>query len=421
MYVVDYLVVIALDEEFRSALDPLRDGLGVQLTIQPEGPLVTARAAIPLVHEGVAHEELLVAVCPGQMGHAAIAAILPDILDRYRPRDIILIGLSGSFDSKDLLLGDVLAPMKVFGYAEAKVVQVQGKNVWTFRTLGDRTTSHARAQIRAIANDPALCAEWKKQCLEAASCAQPDRQITSRFGVSSRELPKIHVHHNDSLASGNVVIASKAFSKELQQKVDPTLCAVDMEAGGLFESMAATDWLGRVLVLRGISDYADSKKSKLEKQFKDGWRLYAMQNAVRLATMLIKRRLQWEPDRQSASAPYDLSLTPHDESYVLCEAIQVLNSEAAGAQNLAFVPLLQRSEGSPRFSLVIEDIRERPDSFPMMMLLREKRSPYLEVRHHVRPEGNIQMTREASNDAFDLDLFVSSPVGGTAFRITLRG
>src|SRR5271170_2832515 len=95
MYIIDYLVVIALDEEFRSALDVFSRQLGVALPPRPEGPLVTFRAAVPFVRNGLAQEELLMVVCPGRMGHAAIAAVLPDLLDRYRPRDIILIGLSG--------------------------------------------------------------------------------------------------------------------------------------------------------------------------------------------------------------------------------------------------------------------------------------------------------------------------------------
>jgi nucleoside phosphorylase len=417
MYVVDYVVVIALDEEFQSALGPLQESLGVRLSIQPEGPLVTGRAVIPFAHRGTTHEELLVAICPGQMGHAAIAAVLPDVLDRYRPRDIILIGLSGSFDPENLMLGDVLVPMKVFGYAEAKVVQFRGKNVWTFRTLGDRATSHARAQIRAIDSDAILSREWKEQCLKSAELTEPDKRITSRLGISVHETPQIHAHHNDSLASGNAVVASKIFAKELQQKVDITLRAVDMEAGGLFEAMDKTDWPSRVLVLRGISDYADNKKSKLEKNFKNGWRIYAMQNAVRLAAMLIRQRLKWEPRRTSASAPFSLSLEPHTDSYTLCADVHINNS-GADAQNLAFTRFLDRTDGAPGFCMTIEDTRA-VQSQRMTMLVRETGAPYREIRYYTGPTGQIELTREASDSPFLFDLFVSSPTSGTAFRVRL--
>ena len=248
-------------------------------------------------------------VCPGRMGHAAIAAVLPDVLDRYRPRDIILIGLSGSFDPKDLLLGDVLAPMKVFGYAEQKVVKIDGKDSWTFRTLGDRTTSHALAEVRTIANDPALSRKWKDACRRAA---RRDARIAGRLGTdTAHEVPSIHAHHNDSLASGNVVVASSDFAWQLKTQVDTTLRAVEMEAGGLFEALENVDWPGRVLVLRGISDYADEAKSEVEADFKDAWRTYAMQNAVRLAATLMRQRLEWDLTRRSVSPPYEFNLEPH--------------------------------------------------------------------------------------------------------------
>lgn len=229
MYIIDYLLVIALDEEFRAALETLEECLGVPMSIQPDGPLVTARAVIATTRNGLIHEELVLAICPGQMGHAAISAVLPGILERYRPRDIILIGLSGSFDTENLMLGDVLVPMKVVGYAEAKIEQVKGKAVWNFRLLGDRATSYTRAQVRTIDNDPKLARDWKAQCVNAAARAPADRNIIERLGVSVHAQPQFHAHHNDSLASGNAVVASTAFAKELK-RLDGTLRAVDMEA-----------------------------------------------------------------------------------------------------------------------------------------------------------------------------------------------
>src|ERR1019366_607211 len=160
--------------------------------------LVTGRAVIPFTKNETAYEELLLVVCPGQMGHTAIAATLPDVLNRYRPRDTILIGLSGSFEPTTLLLGDVLVPMKIFGYAEQKVAGSVANDVWTFRKLGDRTNSHLLAEVRNIANDPARYRKWRD---EARKRAKRDEQIASRLGTEvAHEAPEIHAHHNDSLA-----------------------------------------------------------------------------------------------------------------------------------------------------------------------------------------------------------------------------
>jgi nucleoside phosphorylase len=415
MYIIDYLVVIALDEEFRSAVATLSTTLGVKLPLRPEGPLVTARAALPFVEGGDSRVELLLAVCPGRMGHAAIAAVLPDVLDRYRPRDIILIGLSGSFDTKNLLLGDVLSPLKVFGYAEQKVVTTSDGDSWTFRTLGDRTTSRALAEVRTIADDPTLYKNWGSKCRTAA---RRDKRIANKIGTdAAHEAPIIHAHHNDSLASGNVVVASSRFAQQLKDQVDSTLRAVEMEAGGLFEALENVDWPGRVLVLRGISDYADEAKSRLEDESKDGWRAYAINNAARLAAVLISQRRKWDNTRRSVSPPYRILLEPHDHSYMKCVDMKV-NNDDSGAHNLAFCPFLSREGGTPGFSLEVEADEELSPGKQAQMLLRETLSPYSEIRHRMQPNGRIKLTKGATEQPFDLELFVSTPPG--PLRLTVH-
>jgi hypothetical protein len=258
----------------------------------------------------------------------------------------------------------------------------------------------------------ALRRNWEDNC---RSAARGDPRIAGRIGKSSHDVPRIHVHHNDSLASGNVVVSSQQFPDYLQRKVDRTLRGIEMEAGGLFEALDTADWRGRVLVLRDISDYSNKQKWKLEKRFGTAWRQYAMQNAVRLAAMLLQQRPKWERERMSVSPSYDLSLTPHSESHRHCADVQV-NSTGVGAQNLVFLPLLTRHGGTPRLWVTVQN---KADTLPNM-LLRERADPYVETRYYMRPNGTLEVSKEGTDRPFTFDLFVSSANGPIAFKVTIR-
>jgi hypothetical protein len=214
------------------------------------------------------------------------------------------------------------------------------------------------------------------------------------------------------------VVASTAYAQQLKDNVDATLRAVDMEAGGLFEALEKVDWPGRVMVLRGISDYADSEKSKLEIGFKNSWRTYAMQNAVRLATALMRQRHELEEAPHRVSDSYSLSLEPHRDSYNLCSDVGLTN-RMEGAQNLAFSPLFSRLNGAPSFQMSI-DVTEVPNADSVRMLLCEHVDPYTEIRHSIRPGGKIEVSKNATHRSFCFDLFLSVPAGSFSLMVALK-
>ena len=65
------------------------------------------------------------------------------------------------------------------------------------------------------------------------------------------------------IASGGLVVASTEFSKRLGQQ-NRNFAAVEMEAAGVMASVDRTDGVN-AMIIRGISDFADEKKSDLEK------------------------------------------------------------------------------------------------------------------------------------------------------------
>lgn len=85
---------------------------------------------------------------------------------------------------------------------------------------------------------------------------------------------ELFVYHQGRIATGNSVIMDGNLRDSISNKCNGALC-IEMEAAG-------ADVNGRVLVIRGISDYADSHKSDL-------WRPYAAAKAVAFARELLGR------------------------------------------------------------------------------------------------------------------------------------
>lgn len=100
----------------------------------------------------------------------------------------------------------------------------------------------------------------------AQSCASCDpRRLVSRHMRSSWR----PIVHYGTVASGNQVIKDGKTRDQLSQSLDGILC-FEMEAAGLMDSFPC-------LVVRGISDYADSHKN-------DRWQKYAAMTAAAYAT-----------------------------------------------------------------------------------------------------------------------------------------
>jgi nucleoside phosphorylase len=88
----------------------------------------------------------------------------------------------------------------------------------------------------------------------------------------AEEHKDIFVYHSGRIATGNAVIQSGVDRDKTSKQCDGVLC-FEMEAAGVAIN-------GPVLVIRGISDYADSHKN-------DVWKLYAAGNAAVFARELL--------------------------------------------------------------------------------------------------------------------------------------
>jgi nucleoside phosphorylase len=105
-------------------------------------------------------------------------------------------------------------------------------------------------------------------------CKDCDQSQVVRRPQRTEEHQKVFVVHSGRIATGNSVIQDAVLRDEIRSRCDGALC-VEMEAAGVDANRSC-------LVVRGISNYADSHKS-------DVWRSYAAGKAAAFARELLCR------------------------------------------------------------------------------------------------------------------------------------
>ena len=89
------------------------------------------------------------------------------------------------------------------------------------------------------------------------------------------------------IASGPVVAAAKRFVAWVRS-TNRNYLGLEMESGGVLAAVYGRTDPTRSLVLRGISDFGDSRKKELDAISAGGLRRYAMRNTVRLLWSLME-------------------------------------------------------------------------------------------------------------------------------------
>ena len=303
--IVDYVVVIPLDEEFGYVRGVVQRSLKHKISSKTIGTELYSLALLPTVSRAASTVILTV----GRMTEAPVQSAVENAIRTWRPAAIVMVGIAGSLEPDKVKLGDVIVPSKVFGYTEAKAEVVDGKERLTYRPTGHQLDCELSAQARAVRLDHV--GTWRAASRRAG---RADPEIKPRIlAKDGKEGPKLHMTNNDCIASGNTVVATKAFADGVRKALGDagtTVRAVEMEAKGLCEAVTRIRPAPAALVVRGISDYADEKKAELEKDFKDGWRRYAAQNASRFVLELIDRRPEIAEGYRSVACPA-FPMKPH--------------------------------------------------------------------------------------------------------------
>jgi nucleoside phosphorylase len=349
--IIDYLVVMPLDEEFgyvRDVIQPLITGRIRSKTIGSE---LYAKVIVPTATS----EASVVLLSVGRMTEAPVQSAVTDAIRLWRPATTMLVGIAGSLDAKEIRLGDVIVPRRVFGYTEAKAAVVDKKERVRYRPTGHQLDCELSTLARAISMDHAK--HWRETARRAGLRMPKLRpKLLTEEGTAG---PRLHLGNNDCLASGNIVIASRRAAKELLQifgdDIGRTLRAVEMEAKGLCEALDRVRPAPPALVVRGISDYADEKKAALEKTSKDGWRRYAAQNAARFLLLLMKLRPEIAEGYKPVAQPV-YPMQNHPDSTQMCLRARI-NARDTGMKMIAFSPFWICSDGLPETTVKVQPCR----------------------------------------------------------------
>lgn len=240
---LDVGIITVKDEELAALLDCLKGYREV-----PPASAETRfyyRAQVPALEAGV-HE--VVCVKALQQGNVSVVSVVRDVLQRWQPRMLVLVGIGGGLGS-EVEIGDVVVATQILYYELGRVA--------------------ATGTVRRVeAYRPSARLLMAAESVRDSTWAQATRDGRPPL------IPRDPIRHMAPLGSGEKVIADAAadeiaFLRSMNYKVG----AVDMEAAGIanaaYEYSSALD----LLVIRGISDRADRNKS-------DDYQRYAARSAA---------------------------------------------------------------------------------------------------------------------------------------------
>jgi nucleoside phosphorylase len=232
---VDFGIVVPLQVERDAVLAYLKGH--TRVTDDGVASRTYYRCAIPLAKGG--HYEIAVVMLP-QMGNVQAALATADLVNLFRPRYVIVLGIAGAIPVDSMALGDIVIADQIFYYEEQKI---EASNV-EFRPRV--VPVNPELYDRALHFVPAF---WPSSI--KVSAPMPNTKPTIHFGP---------------VASGDKVVKTPEFSSKLLQ-LHPKLLAVEMESGGA--AAAALSAVARVgfLSIRSICDFANKDKNDLWHEF----------------------------------------------------------------------------------------------------------------------------------------------------------
>lgn len=276
MALIDFLFIIPLDDEW----EVIRPILASEAKEHTDGPVTYYYWKHNFIKDKGLNPYINVAVSMGKMGLAATGISVTRALNIWQPANAVLLGIAGSFLPKEHQLGDVVFSEEIYGY---EIGSVSGRFIsnFVFRKTGYQPDTLLWDRLRAFKSDEQSYNDWRDHCFQSDEAKQV-KEINSKI--------KPPMIHRGISASGNFVVKTKKFITQLKNQIDSRICAVEMEAKGHFEAVHSSGVKADTIMVRGISDYADAKKSKLEKKSKDAWRRYAASNTARLFKALLNRK-----------------------------------------------------------------------------------------------------------------------------------
>ena len=263
---IDLVVIVPLEEELLSVLEVLT----------PKDNRSTATSFRQLVDVGLDDVKCLV-VQQLEMGKTASSQATTDVLSDYDVGILVCVGIAGSL-SGDMNLADVCYTGSLMDvYDNTKTSDAPNGGVLLslspdhFDTPVELTTALNFLRTQPELRD--LYRRWQEERAAVAHKLLPDPLPARRNDKYTVRSPNTR---SGMLVCGSVS-KSQAYN-EMLSGVDRKVLAIETESGGLF-TVARRQRIP-AMSIRGVSDYADGKKSKLEEKTAGKVRTLAAGNAA---------------------------------------------------------------------------------------------------------------------------------------------
>jgi nucleoside phosphorylase len=228
-----------------------------------------------------------VAVVLYGMGPTSTGVQAANLLGRFEIPVLALMGIAGALDG-DLRLGDVVVASLVESYLDRAKARPDTSGEGFELDSGGSAWRAGRNMVN-FANNFRYRADERDECAEWRSRGRRRREDAGLpgDGALARGEPDYTVA---AVASGDIVGASVGFSRWLRAH-HRQCAAIEMEAGGVAQAVYEHGGADMIIV-RGISDFADERKSALDSTAAAGagygaWRRYAALNAADLLATLL--------------------------------------------------------------------------------------------------------------------------------------
>ena len=298
---VDILLYVALSEEADSVLEMLGDRF-----LAEELSDLALTAFVGTLAGPTPNRDFKVAAIPaGKMGNTRSATVVSALIEKLRPTDVVVVGIAGSLAS-DMEPGDVFIPDSVNEYLANSATHGE-KDRWTFSTSGNhfQTSGRLLNRFQNFSRTHKLQYRiWEDEArgLRTALIPLATEVAMATAGLQTRGICKLYSGDDRKLASGPAVGKGKAFVDWITREVDRKVAAMEMESAGVYDAAIVRTPAPRTVAIRGISDYADARKDKIESIAKVKFRALSAKNAVALFMRAVEAGL-FEADAVTATGP----------------------------------------------------------------------------------------------------------------------
>lgn len=232
-----------------------------------------------------------------EMGLTGSAVAATWLLDRFKFGVLAVAGIAGALEP-ELRLGDVVIASSVDEYLVAARATA-GLDRYNFEVAG----------VSWVAGRDLVTYAHNFRYLGGGFEAW-QRRAAARLPVASELARPEPDYLVGPIASGDVVGADEAFAQWLRQH-NRFRAALEMKAGGVARAIYRSGQT-ELLVVRGISDFADKRKQDLDATAGPGgdrgaWRQYAALNAVDLLAALVTNpAFPWTTTSTAAAEPEEM-------------------------------------------------------------------------------------------------------------------